>query len=524
MHLLDPRRIRVTRGLVLLSAAALAGLQAAGEGRGAAGLALALGTGLYVCLTALLPVVARAVDRDDSQHQIALTAVDMLVITAIVWLTGGVQSEYFLLYYWPVVYAALRLNARDGIAATALVVVLYVFVTVADDTQRVIVTSAGLRALSVVVSAAIMMTFFGILRREVRAYENLRESLHNALRTVSAVYDVAHAANTGAGLSSVLSILLDQAALATGADRGYIALIEDGQRLEVAATLGPGAEAHQARVNEPGSPAREAVARQAPVDCPAEPGRARPEGWAAGRSVYVPLITPGGPIGVLALFSRSARRLRRSHVEFLQTLSLEAATAVENVQLRGKLHLLATTDHLTGLFNRREAERHLATESERARRYRRPLTVLMVDLDNLKDVNDRCGHAVGDQVLAALGRVLKAELRSSDSAGRMGGDEFLVVLPEVGASGGMALANRVTARFGQELAVLGSLVETGSPVGMSVGLAYTEDGALGAPQLLSQADQALYEAKRAGKGRIGAAPSCSPRELAAAAAHGQAGG
>jgi GGDEF domain-containing protein len=72
--------------------------------------------------------------------------------------------------------------------------------------------------------------------------------------------------------------------------------------------------------------------------------------------------------------------------------------------------------------------------------------------------------------------------------------------------------------------VLGSLVGTGSPVGMSVGLAYTEDGALGGPQLLSQADQALYEAKRAGKGRIGAAPSCSPRELAAAAAHGQAGG
>jgi two-component system cell cycle response regulator len=222
----------------------------------------------------------------------------------------------------------------------------------------------------------------------------------------------------------------------------------------------------------------------------------------AGEAVYLPLLAPGGPIGVLALSARPTRKFRRGHVEFLEALCSEASTAVENVQLRAQLNRLASTDHLTGIYNRREVERRLSVEVDRAIRHGRPLTVLMIDIDNLKRVNDRYGHAAGDEVVCLLGRILSTNMRSSDVAGRVGGDEFLVVLPEVDANGGAALAQRLIHRFDAELPTLGDWEDAAARVGISVGIASSGEAALSADRLFSRADEALYEAKREGKGRF----------------------
>ena len=495
LRLFEPRQIRFARGIILVTAAVTGGLHAIAQGHIWQGCMLAFGAALYVSLTAIIPAIARALEQDDSPHHMAVTVVDLLVVTAVVWYTGGVRSEYYLLYYGPIVYAALRLNVRDGIGATILAAVLYLLVVVGRSDVGLVMTTPPLRVLGVFVSAAILAVFFALIKREAAAYENLRDYLHNSLRRVSAVYDLAHAANAGVGLQSLSSMLLDQAMRATGTDAGAVSLLSDGATLEVVSTAGLDTESERQLLAAAAS-ARRAMGEHRPVleDLPAGAG-------GLSRLLNAPLIGPGGPVGVLTIASRPHRRLRSSHTDFIQVLCSEAAIAIENVQLRGQLDRLANTDHLTGLSNRREMERLLAIEAERAKRYQRPLTLLTVDVDNLKAVNDCYGHAVGDKVLCALGNVLKGSLRSSDAAGRMGGDEFLVILPETSQRGGQALAARIAAGFRAEVQLLQSWKEITAEVGLSIGIAATGDGFAQVGQLLTAADEALYEAKRTGKNR-----------------------
>lgn len=499
---------------MLLTATVSAGLSAILRGQVWAGSALVFGAGTYLALTALVPSIARAADQEDCPHHMALAVVDLLIITAIVWVTGGAHSEYYLLYYGPIVYAAVRLQVRDGIAAGVLAAALYVFVVIANPGGSLVITTAPLRVLGVLVSAAIMVVFFALLKREAHAYESLREYLHHSLRRVTAVYDVAHAANVGADLGAVFSILLSQAAHATGADRGVIALLEGDGQITVKAVFGPKPEGAEAPADWDPPLALEAIASRATVG----PAEHRPVAGGAtaapGRFVYVPLLTPGGPIGVLALYSGSSRKLPRALAEFLETLCAEAATAVENVQLRAQLNRLASTDHLTGLANRREIEHHLALEADRASRYQRPLAVMMLDIDDLKHANDCYGHAVGDQVICALGRVLASRLRTSDRAGRVGGDEFLVVLPETSSEAAACAASRMIEEFRLELQSLRSWQEMKASLGLSVGIASGGNGLLRSGQLLARADQALYEAKRTGKNRACLSPTGQAQPLA----------
>jgi len=496
----QPRFARVIRVAMLLTAITTGGSIAILDGHPLAGSLLTLGAVAYVITTVAAPPVSRALEDRSSPHHVAVIAVDLLIITAVVWLTGGVRSEYYLLYYGPLVYAAIRASLRDGIAASLLAAILYAFVGFAQGTAGTVVTTAAVRIMGVCVSAVIMVILFAILTRDAQAHDALREHLHDSLRRVSAVYDVAHAANTGAGVTAVLSILLEQAALGSGASGGSIALLTSEGQLQVTANYLPKAQESGTPVDPTCTAARQAIAERAAIIVAQDHfSGTQPSG--AITYIYLPLLTPGGPIGVLGLAARSGRKFRRAHTEFLEALCGEAATAVENVQLRTQLRELATTDHLTGLLNRRETERRLAAEVERASRYERPLTVVMLDIDDLKEINDRHGHAAGDRVICLLGRLLRTEVRGSDVAGRVGGDEFLVVLPEAPAEGGTALSQRLIARFQEELRDSPELREMSATVGLSAGVASSKYGSLSSDQLLSRADAALYTAKRAGRNR-----------------------
>jgi len=472
------------------------------DGQVVVGGALTVGVAAYVASPFVLPGLARSLGRRDSPHHMAITTVDLLVITAVVWFTGGVRSEYYLLYYGPVIYAALLLRIRDGIAATVLATSLYVFMGLATQDSTLVVTTTPLRMLGVCASAATMVVFFAILKREAEAYHDLREHLNNSLGRAAAAYDVAHAAITGGGLTAVLSVLLEQAARATGAARGAIALLGVEGKLRQAASFPPATGDGEEPVDATCELALQAITQRITITVGEERSPATVGAVGTREAVYVPLLAPGGPIGVVALSARPTRKFRSSQIESLEALCSEASTAVENVQLRAQLNRLASTDHLTGLLNRREVERRLSVEMERATRHGRLLTVLMIDIDNMKSVNDRYGHAAGDEVVCLLGRVLGTSTRVSDFAGRVGGDEFLLVLPEADASGGAALAHRLIGRFGAELPTVGDRQDTIAGVGISIGIASGDTAALSADHLLSRADEALYEAKRAGRGRF----------------------
>jgi len=170
-----------------------------------------------------------------------------------------------------------------------------------------------------------------------------------------------------------------------------------------------------------------------------------------------------------------------------------------------RLRLRSLTDPLTGLANRRHFVQALATEVARSRRYGAPLTVLLVDIDYFKRVNDRFGHAAGDSALATVANGLRSSCRQTDLPARYGGDEFALLLPETTAERGLHFAERLAA-------VLRTAppYEAGAPsLTLSIGVA---EGARGedAAQLLKRADQALYQAKETGRNRAVLAPALVP--------------
>jgi diguanylate cyclase (GGDEF)-like protein/PAS domain S-box-containing protein len=181
----------------------------------------------------------------------------------------------------------------------------------------------------------------------------------------------------------------------------------------------------------------------------------------------------------------------------------EHQLTLDLMEKQKELEQLATHDPLTGLKNRRLALELMEHELERARRYRLPLAVLMLDIDQFKEVNDTYGHLVGDEVLRQFGQILSSNSRSVDIVARYGGEEFLVVMPETGLNGALVFAERV--RKAVEKHPFRSRDNIVVHITCSVGVAQGEPDSLDEDTLLSRADKALYRAKREGRNRVSAA-------------------
>jgi diguanylate cyclase (GGDEF)-like protein/PAS domain S-box-containing protein len=164
-------------------------------------------------------------------------------------------------------------------------------------------------------------------------------------------------------------------------------------------------------------------------------------------------------------------------------------------RLLSELAARATTDALTGLSNRRAASEALVAEIERARRYERPLAVVLFDLDRFKSINDDLGHEAGDRVLRAFGGVLRSSARSTDVVARWGGEEFLAILPEADLEAASHFAERVRDAFASAHPLDGRVVTTSA--GATQLAAGDDDDAI-----VRRADAALYDAKRAGRDRL----------------------
>lgn len=183
------------------------------------------------------------------------------------------------------------------------------------------------------------------------------------------------------------------------------------------------------------------------------------------------------------------------------TLSLRTALDVRRVAVLEHENI---TDALMGIHNRRYLERRLVEETQRAKRYGLPLSLLMIDIDHFKNINDTLGHQVGDLVLTGLGRLVGEVCRNSDVAARYGGEELCVIAGNTTAANAILFAERL--RQAVECAALIPAGATGGgqmpPITISVGVAELSASARDAPGLLAAADKALYRAKNAGRNRV----------------------
>lgn len=216
--------------------------------------------------------------------------------------------------------------------------------------------------------------------------------------------------------------------------------------------------------------------------------------------LLLPVSGREGLAAILALARREPGRFNRKEADAGLLLADQAGIAIENARLFGEVNRLATTDGLTGLFNRRHFFQLAETEFERSLRYGRPLGAIMCDIDHFKKVNDTCGHAAGDQVLRSVATSLREALRSTDILGRYGGEEFCLLLPETPHDRLMSVAERLRQSVEQ------ASIETSVGklrVTISLGIASGERGFSSLEALLDCADAGLYRAKRDGRNRIG---------------------
>ena len=184
--------------------------------------------------------------------------------------------------------------------------------------------------------------------------------------------------------------------------------------------------------------------------------------------------------------------------ELAGTLAFAAAIALKNAQLVEQLQSAASTDPLTRLNNRRAMEDRLAAELSRSHRHHIQTSVVMIDVDRFKLVNDTQGHGTGDRLLVEISRILRQQCRSLDAVGRMGGDEFLVILPMTSAEEARNFVDRVQRAVGR---LEQAYPEFGSP-SLSMGIAEAPRHGRGPEQVLGAADAALYRAKRGGRNAV----------------------
>jgi len=216
----------------------------------------------------------------------------------------------------------------------------------------------------------------------------------------------------------------------------------------------------------------------------------------------VPLFLDGGVIGSLNLGDQNPRRFTPDmDPVFLKHLGVKVSLCLSNVTAHEKLSFLAYHDSLTGLLNRRVMKKVLQRECSRCRRYGHPLSVVFIDLDDFKKVNDTYGHETGDALLRHWAQILNACTRTSDVAARFAGDEFVLILPESDLSSAERLMERVMAAArSQPLRVSSAMI----PVSLSFGISSMGEEAQDTPEsLLKRADGRLYETKRQKPHRAG---------------------
>lgn len=225
--------------------------------------------------------------------------------------------------------------------------------------------------------------------------------------------------------------------------------------------------------------------------------------WEGAHSVHgwlgVPLIRRNQFIGFMTIDSYTVGAYHQEDALIAQTFADEAAIMIENARLYEKAQQMATFDALTGIHNRRYFFEEASKEFSRRKRYNNQLSVIMIDIDHFKLINDRFGHAAGDRVLVQFVERVKKQLRSSDILARYGGEEFSILLPQTGLEQARQAAERIREEVAFQPFNTG---EAETYITISLGVAENTDDVTQLDELIDHSDKAMYEAKQFGRNRV----------------------
>jgi diguanylate cyclase (GGDEF)-like protein len=344
-----------------------------------------------------------------------------------------------------------------------------------------------------------------------RRIEAARGQLKGSLHKLSLLFDITRALSAVSDLTQLLRIILDRSLEAAGAERGSMMLLDEASGdLVIKVVYGlPDAETER-KINEGLIECQRFARGEGIAGRVLDSGLAirvddtdKDRSFERGTSAHVrslicvPLNVDDETIGVINISNKSGGSpFSDEDEEILSALADQAAVAIA----RARLYEAAITDGLTGLHVRRFTLHRLGQEVKRSRRYGPGLSVIMGDIDHFKDINDTWGHPAGDRVLEVVSERLRAALRQDvDIAGRYGGEEFLIVVPQTGIEGARDCAERL--RSAVEGASIDAETEAPLRVTMSFGVAQLSPGESG-KDLIARADAALYEAKEAGRNQV----------------------
>jgi two-component system cell cycle response regulator len=356
---------------------------------------------------------------------------------------------------------------------------------------------------------AVFITVLWLVAVSTSALSAINErELRRRRGDLEALTDLAESLERSVDSSNVARSLLDSVIDTFGFPRGVVLAGPEGQ-LPVLASYG----LDEKTARRPGRAGRSAVVDEAhrthstllvrSLDAESDPWLAKllP---GAENLVVVPLSAEGRPLGALVLEQSdlAGGRIQRRVVSGLERSASYAALALRNAWLLEQVQRLAATDGLTKIANRRTFEATLEREVARATRSAEHVSLVMIDIDHFKPLNDTHGHQAGDEVLRNVAAALAIECRDFDTPARYGGEEFAVVLPGCGPDEAMGIAERLR----QAVSAAPSIV----PITASAGVASFPGHAGDADTLVRAADDALYESKRAGRNRTTASQGVPP--------------
>lgn len=321
-------------------------------------------------------------------------------------------------------------------------------------------------------------------------------------RVVSTLFHLTKVVNSGASLHALLAAVAEASPSLVGADSCSLMLLDESRTAlltKAASGLSADEEANitfQIGEGVAGWVAEHAAPALIPeVESDSRFKRVGDQALAIASLLVVPLVTKEGVIGTLSVTSRRAGAFNKEHEELLMYLGSSIVKDIENA----RLYRLSITDSLTRAYNRQYLYQRLPDEMERARRYGDPLSLVLFDVDHFKRLNDTHGHPAGDFVLKELVRLVHTTVREVDGLVRYGGEEFLMLLPKTSLAGAGELAERLRAAVASAEFLWS---DNTLKVTSSFGVATLEGKAMSDEVLLKRADEALYQAKAAGRNRV----------------------